>query len=480
MSGFSRNAVRLADGLETNEAEIKDGKLNVKSITLDSEGEKITTANRLPVNSALKDSDGSPLTFHNPLPVAFPAEYFDAFLNLKVSNPETLFDSKNIFDDPGIAAAAENQPLFYDNQQTSGAGTSTAYNNNTASQSLTVDAGTAGTRVRQTKQRFNYQPGKGISVFMTFTFSGNTNGVIQREGMFDAKNGLFLEDDNGDISLVKRSFTTGTAVDTKIARADWDDPMDGTGTSGINIDFTKTNIFYFDYEWLGVGAILFAFIIKRKIYIAHVVQNANVRETVYMSTPNLPLRSEIASDGTGTGDATITQICSTVIANGAQNPLGVTRSASTGGTQVVAATENVIYAIVGIRLKAAYIGEAIDILSIAMQLQTASHRCEWLLLFNPTVAGTFTYADETNSAVQIARGATANTVTAGIRLKGGYVESAGAPGGAAGSSEKEIKAALKLGSLIDGTVDTIVLCARPIGGSTNVQVEGLINWRELT
>ena len=84
----------------------------------------------------------------------------DAFGRWRVSNPTTIFDSKNIFNDPDLADTVENQPLFYDNQQTSGDGTSTSYNANESSQSLYVSTTTSGTRVRQTKMRFNYQPGK--------------------------------------------------------------------------------------------------------------------------------------------------------------------------------------------------------------------------------------------------------------------------------------------------------------------------------
>lgn len=36
---------------------------------------------------------------------------------------------------------------------------------------------------------------------------------------------------------------------------DWDDPMDGTGTSGVTLDFTKLNVFQIDFRWLGVGEI---------------------------------------------------------------------------------------------------------------------------------------------------------------------------------------------------------------------------------
>lgn len=46
----------------------------------------------------------------------------DAFGRWRVSNPQTLFDSKNVFNDPDLASNVENQPLFYDNQETSGGG----------------------------------------------------------------------------------------------------------------------------------------------------------------------------------------------------------------------------------------------------------------------------------------------------------------------------------------------------------------------
>ena len=49
----------------------------------------------------------------------------DAFGRWRVSNPQTLFDSKNIFNDDGLADNVENQPLFYDNQETAGGSTGT-------------------------------------------------------------------------------------------------------------------------------------------------------------------------------------------------------------------------------------------------------------------------------------------------------------------------------------------------------------------
>jgi hypothetical protein len=403
----------------------------------------------------------------------------DAFARLRVSNPQTLFDTKNIFNDPDLGLDVENQPLFFDNQETSGADTGTTYDANQASQTLTVAETTAGTRVRQTKMRFNYQPGKSQLAILTFNLNGVAAHITKREGIFDANNGIFLEAVGTTISLVRRTFTSGSAVDNKVARANWNiDKMDGTGVSGITLDFTKTQILLIDYEWLGVGRVRVGWVIDGLIYYCHEFLNANNLTLVYMSTPNLPLRSEISNDGSGAADS-IKQICSTVISEGGSQDLGVVRYASTAGTHVDANTENTIYAVLGIKLKSAYIGATVDILTASVQLQTATDRCEWMLYFNPTVADVFTYADETNSAVQIARGATANTISAGYQITGGYVESVGVAGGGAGSAERGIVTALKLGSTIAGVVDSIVLAVRPIGGSTDVDVEGSLTWREL-
>lgn len=404
----------------------------------------------------------------------------DAFGRWRVSEPITLFDSKNIFDDDGLAANVENQPLFYDNQETSGGGTGTAYNVNESSQTLSVGATTAGTRVRQTKMRFNYQPGKSQLVLMTFNFNGAVANITKREGFFDEKNGLFLELDSTDaVNFVRRTYASGTAVDNKVAQASWNlDTMDGNGASGIELDWTKTQILFMDFEWLGVGRVRMGFVIDGNIYYAHEFLNTNSLDVVYMTTPNLPLRSEISNDGTGVA-ATMDQICSSVASEGGSQDLGITRYASTAGAALTTDNENEMFAVMGIRLKAEYIGATIKILNVALQLQTANITAEWALYYNPTVAGTFTYNDQTNSAVQIALGATANSVTNGTQIAGGFIESGSVASGANGSGGAGIDSALKLGSLIDGTVDTIVLAVRPVGGDSSADFEGSMTWREL-
>lgn len=400
----------------------------------------------------------------------------DAFGRWRVSNPETLFDSKNIFDDRGISDNQENQPLFWSNQETSGSGSSTQYRVNESSQRISVAATTAATRVRQTKQSFNYQSGKSQLIMVTFNMCSHDSGVTKRAGLFNGNDGLFVEIDGDGAYLTRRTSTSGSAVDNQVAQASWNiDPLDGTGTSGITLDFTKTQILFFDFEWLGVGRVRMGFVVDGMVYYAHEFLNSNNLTVVYMQTPNLPIRYEISNDGTGVA-SNLDCICSTVISEGGSQDRGVDRYASTA-THVDANDAGTTYAIIGLRLKSHYIGAVIKVLQTEVIEVAGSKNLEWSLIINPTVAGTFSYGDVDNSAVQVAYGATANTVTNGTYVDGGFFASGN--GRAGGTTQSEVSNALYIGADASGNVDTIVLCAKPLTGSTNTDIFGGLVWREL-
>lgn len=411
----------------------------------------------------------------SPTPVSLEETLIDSFSRVRVSNPETLFDSKQIFD---------NQPLFWDDAETSGSGTTSSHSANTASTTIGVALNTAGTRIRQSFQSFNYQPGKSQWILMTgiLAESGGGTGIDRGWGYGNDKNGVFLVDEAGTYNVRVRSYATGSAVDTDIPQSSWNvDKFDGTGPSGITIDFTKSQIFAIDLEWLGVGGVRFGFVIDRVIYVAHVQNHANSLDVVYMSTPNLPIRYWVTNDGTGAA-STVEHICCSVMSEGGSQDLGIVRNASTDGIHIDADTENTIYPIIGMRLKSAYIGAVVKILKVAVQLHTASETGEWILALNPTVSGTFTYNDETNSAVQIAKntaGAATTVTNIGTRIDSGYSQSTSGGGGSGGDSSP-INNSRYLGvDITETTFDTIVLCWRPIGGTNSHDVEGSITWREL-
>jgi hypothetical protein len=231
---------------------------------------------------------------------------------------------------------------------------------------------------------------------------------------------------------------------------------------------TKSQIGFFDYEWLGVGRVRFGFYIDGQPIYCHELLNTNNLSVVYMSTPNLPLRYSIENDGTGPA-ASLVHICSSVASEGGVNELGVLRHRDSNTVSGLAA--GTVYALLGFRLKSTYIGTSVLFENISAIATGQNDKCHWELRFNPTVAGTFNYLDETNSAVQYAVGAVTNTVTGGTEIDGGYFTDS-AP------SLSTITNALRLGSSIAGTSDTIVLCVRPI--TNNIAVQGSVTWRELS
>jgi len=389
---------------------------------------------------------------------------FDAFGRLRISNPLTLFDSKLLND---------KRPLLWDEATVSGSGFTSTFLPNESSVLIESD-GTVGKFVRQTFQRFNYQPGKSQFIAMT--------GVLEPDNI------------DGTLEIVKRSSVTGSPVDTTITESDLNSYLEDIKfrkSDNIKVDFSKSQIFGVDIEWLGVGQVRYSLTIGGDIFYVHALKNANVNDSVYMTTPNLPLRYEVEV----TADATYKKIgyfdddngiffqykidsqtatslkciCSTVISEGGQEATGITRYASTGGTPLEANTVGTIYAALGIKQKSTYKDVVVNILNQSLYITTADS-LEWMLILNPTVAGTFTYADQTNSAVQIAKGVTANTITGGTILAGGFATQDQPMTSLAPSS-------LRLGSSIDGTMDEIVLCVRPL--SVNLDVEASLTWREL-
>ena len=388
----------------------------------------------------------------------------DAFGRGRFSQPFTIFDSKQLHD---------SQPYLWDDQETSGSGTGSTHSSVRASTTLSVSNLTEGTRIRQTYRSFNYQPGKSQLANITFVLGAATTGITRRVGYFNASNGLFLEQTSAGQSLVRRTNITNSPVDTKHAQADWNlDRMDGTGPSKINLDFTKSQIFVIDFEWLGVGRVRFGFNVNGKTYYCHELNNSNLLSGVYMSSPNLPIRYELINDGTGPA-ANLETICASVMSEGGVEPTGLTRSVDLGAATVNANTVGTYYAIIGIRLAADHLDDNLKPLNLSL-LATTNDAFLWQLRLDPTVAGTFTYSGITNGHAEVATGDTAgnpstNTVTGGIVLASGYVA-------AAFSGEFNIENSFIPGSAIDGTPQALILCVTPL--AVNLDIAGSLTWRE--
>ena len=83
-------------------------------------------------------------------------------------------------------------------------------------------------------------------------------------------------------------------IDLKIPQSQFNlDKMDGTGISGINLDFSRMQMFYIDYSWYGAGFIRWGFRGNNgDVVYAHKLMNNNVNYEAYMRSGNLPARYE--------------------------------------------------------------------------------------------------------------------------------------------------------------------------------------------
>jgi len=422
-------------------------------------------SDRTIVEEVRTTNEGYIITHNNP-------EAEDAFGRVRVSNPFTVFDSKLI--------TADKKELFWDESTVSGSGvTASTPTIGKPYVDILSTINTASNFVRQTFQRFNYQPGKSQLILMTgvLNLTGGGTGVQTYFGSLDDDNGIAFMYDEGTTKVVARSNDSGTPVDTETAQTDWNlDVMDGTGSpsnpSGILVDWTKAQIFVFDFQWLSVGRIRWGLEIGGILYYIHEQSQVNTSIIPWASTPNLPLRYQQITTGSSAASSARV-ICCSVISEGGADFTGTTQSEGTTGT-INANTLGVFYALAGARLKDAHTGTTVSPVGVSVVALTKDP-FEWQLRRNPTVAGSPTYADKADSALQTFVGDQAgnpsvNTVTGGTTIARGF-------GGSGQSDATSIRSKVILGEAIDGTKDTFVLCIRPL--TVNMDAEGAMLWDEV-
>jgi len=388
----------------------------------------------------------------------------DAFGRLRVSNPLTIFDSKNIM---------SQNTLF---NSTTVNGGSVTYTANKSTVNLNVTEAASSKTVRQSNRVMSYQPGKSLLIFNTFVMNTLTANLKQKVGLFDANNGIFFTADGTTLKIVRRTYTSGAAVDTEISQSSWNgDKLNGTGSSGFTLDPATSNILFIDIEWLGVGSVRVGFVINGQLITAHTFYNANNLTTVYMQTANLPIRYEIERAGTLTaGTYTLQQICSSCISEGGYSPEGLEQMVGTGTVSagVNLSTANTYYNIATIRIKtsrpyAVIVPAGLDILNIS------NGDFEWGLFVNATPSSPFSYSSFSDNVEYDLT--TSDLTSTGTRIAGGYLGGKTAPFALGGDF---IAFSNQLGQTIAGVSDTLTLGVRP--GSANGDVSGLLKWYDLT
>lgn len=386
----------------------------------------------------------------------------DAFGRLRVSDPQNVFDNKSIYD---------KNPLFWSEYQSGGAPVP-AWQANKTQVDITV-TGASQRSLRQTKEYFTYQPGKSLFIKMTGYMSPSTRGLTQRIGYFDDQNGIWFQMDENGMSICKRSYTSGVAVDTIVYHDDWHVP--GGHTRDVDAaDFTYNQVFWIDAQWLGVGRVRCGVTSNAGVPIVlHQFEHANETRGVYMTSANLPVRYEAITDANYTaGTSTLTQICTAVESEGGYHMEGITFSK--GRTSVVTAASGTRTYLMSLRLKSARNRATAH--PVFLDMVSGLRIVYWELIMNPTIVFS-TPASYESASFSLTEGAIeADTTGLSTNVTGGYVVASGFISAQTRGAQSDFDSLLKIVADYAGTSDVLALCATGIGGTSDCYSS--MHWRE--
>jgi hypothetical protein len=376
----------------------------------------------------------------------------DAFGRLRVSEPYTLFDSR---------------ARYYDHNEFSSStstGATVVYDANGSTYQLNVTAANGSSVIRETKRVFPYQPGKSLLVMTTFCMNTPKTNLRQRVGYFTTNNGIYFENDGTYNYLVIRSYSSGVLVEDRVRQDAWDNPF-----AGLNVD--RTQIFWTDIEWLGVGSVRCGFVVNGAYVLCHTFHHANVagNTTTYMTTAVLPVRYEITNTAGTTGTSMMRQICSTVISEGGYNAFTYSETAGRGTSVLRLVNAGTYYPLVSIRLDST----RLDAIVLPRQVDVLSptvNYYRWKLVLNPTLTGATWAGHSASGTVEYDTAATA--ISGGTELQAGYVSSRELS--VLGADEF----AFQLGRTLAGVSDIVTLAMAAT--SNNADVLAQLGWQEIT
>lgn len=362
----------------------------------------------------------------------------DSFGALRVTQPRTIFDSKLLSNDG---------PLLWD-RIISG---STA-NYSWASPIATYVVSSSGDyTVAQTRRRMIYEAGQSHKILMTFVLGAPAVNSTARVGYFNSTtvapysasyDGIYLERDGASVNLC----VGNVGIIESVSQSLWNvDPCNGSGPSGINLDFTKSQILFIDFQWLGVGRIRIGFVVNGTLTYVHQFEHSNLIGGVYMTSPNHSLRYELRSSG---AISSLSQICAAVMTEGTVTNDGIVTSVSSNRAGVTVSTTDT--ALIGVRLRSGSLNQSIVPIDYSIiSTATSSANYQYNICINPTINGQINWSSSLSSSYEYARGsATSSVANMGTVVESGWV----------GTTIKQstgtvLPSVLQLGSSISGSID---------------------------
>ena len=420
----------------------------------------------------------------------------DSFERLRVSEPRVAFEY-------GFNAMAPATATTIWESTAYGAGTE-ALTANLYATMLNTTIATATGRWIQSYNHIRYAPG--ISTLLRFTFNLINHTAValrQRIGMFTdqgtfpstAGDGFYFENDAGTKNFCIRYMTQGAAgTEDRIAQASWNmDKLDGTGASGVTLDWAKAQHLVVEFQYLGVGTIRFGFETgPAGVVWAHEMHTVNVKAEAWARTGSLPVRAECYNYGASTINSLALINCVVLQEGDVADFRGWKYFGGDSGStsKVGALVANTWYPVMGIRAaatndltkRARIIPTTVSVTVAVVATGPVALKVGLLMLSTPNTSATFAVT-VAGSATVVDNAVAATTVTTGTCIWNAIVPNV------VGTYTFDLKTmndnANLIGTAASGTQaitgsGNLMLCVAPMQTATvGASIVAAINWKEI-
>ena len=388
---------------------------------------------------------------------------FDAFGNAQMSQIHTMGHIDFVY---------QNNTLLFSDVESGGTIT-----HDSASSMINFSVNnTSGSIVsRQTKTYYPYVTGEGIQTIMTLRMGdAGKDGCVRRWGLFDNEDGLFFELSGSNFTVNIRTSVPG-GTNQKVEWIDFSgDSLDNASISDFIIDFSKINLYWIDYQWLGAGRVRFGVVSPDggKI-VLHRIENANRFLVPYMKRSSFPVRWEMRNISGTASTSEMAILCATIQKQGQDHGFESNgRPFVHSSNGFVSCNTGSYTPLLSFRLKDTIGGlpNKTIIYPQVFEYYSDTHPIEVDLFIGNTLVSSSFSQSEPFSNVDIDRDAT--ETTGGIR-RVNYLQPQGV-------SVREIDPNMWNVSGIneDGTKDNYTVAAKSLG-DTDTRVRFLIKWLEI-
>lgn len=397
----------------------------------------------------------------------------DAFYRTKVSTAVTIADIKHIYDkNPN-----QIEELLIGNS-------TSVFNSNSYIEMKVYNQNDK--VIRQTKEYFIYQSGKGKSCLFTGVLNMlvDSTGFTSRIGCFDdhnnkivdsGGNGVFFELTDNILYVVLR-YGSNNQTDIRIPQSQFShDKLDGNGPSKLKLNrFNHTMIYQIDFQWLGSGIIRYFIHFQGKPILLHIMPNT-YKTTPYMKSGDLPIRYEIQKNNNLPSIGEMRHICSSVQIESGYNLLGFPKVESILAQTTLNITSTTLRPIFTIKLKDNCVRSFIKSFRFnIINLGNAGKPVYITILLNPTFNHELTWIQKPNSIIQYSITNAVITNLNGVEhIYDDYIQG---QTNRASYNDSLTELYTPLTSSISGISNIFSVCAASV--SDNISINATFNWLE--